>query len=75
MAGTINELGVHPLLDDHRVDVSFPVETIGDDASSCTCSSVALVPQFCEKYTSHGHLYWMHGMSLSTPDSLVHVWL
>ena len=74
VAGTINELGVYPLLYHHRVDVSFPVETIGDDASSCTSSSVSLVPQFSEN-PPNGHLYRMHGMSLSTPDSSVHVWL
>ena len=65
VAGTINELGVHPLLDDHRGHVSFSVETIGDDARSCTCSSVALVSKFREKY-SRPPLYRMHGMSLST---------
>ena len=27
----VNELGDHPLLDDHRVHVSSPVETIGDE--------------------------------------------
>ena len=29
--GNINERGVHPLLDDHRVHASSPVETTGGD--------------------------------------------
>ena len=68
MAGTINELGDHPLLDDHRVHVSSLVETIGGDESSCTYLTSVTIPSLVE--TIGGGDLYIYATSTCTPAGL-----